>query len=323
MLQYLKNNKKLIHYIICAAFIFGMAYIPPMAPLTERGMAMLGVFIGAVYGWTTIGMLYPSMLALVGMGLELGMTTVLAASFGNPVIMMMVVMLVVMQMLNDTGATEVIAAKLMGNKLTLGRPWLFMGFFFLAVFICAVLNGIVALMLFMGFLRQICNTTGIPLRSKFTAVMGCGMVMCALNGQTSLPFYQGGLQYCATIAGMFQMQIPYAKWMLFFFFVGLLMIVFVVLTARFIIRVDVTPLKNLDPSIFGENKKFTRDQMIPISVFLLFVVILLITSFLPAANPLVVFLNKLTIFGQVAILACLMMLLKKFQKVTKYNYFVI
>ncbi|MBQ5368865.1 MAG: hypothetical protein IIU56_01450 [Peptococcaceae bacterium] len=56
MLGYLKNNKQLIHYIICAAFIFGMAYVPPFGMLTPRGMAMLGVFIGAIYGWTTIGM---------------------------------------------------------------------------------------------------------------------------------------------------------------------------------------------------------------------------------------------------------------------------
>jgi len=233
---------------------------------------------------------------------------------------MMVVMLVIMQLLNDTGATEVIAAKLMSNKLTLGKPWFFMGFFLLGVYVCAILNGIVALMLFMGFLRQICNTTGIPLRSKFTAVMGIGMIISGLLGQTSLPFYQGGLQYAATYSMMFQQPIPYAQWMIFFFIVGMLMIVFTVLTARFVVRVDVTPLKNLDPSIFGDNTKFTKDQMIPVGAFLLFVVILLATSFLPATNPIVVFLNELTIFGQVAILAGLLMLLKKEDGTPFFDY---
>ena len=320
MLQYLKNNKKLIHYIICAAFIFGMAYVPPFGMLTPRGMAMVGVFIGAIYGWTTIGMLYPSMLALVSMGIELGMNTVLAASFGSPMIMMMIVMLIIMQLLNDTGATEIIAQKIMTNKLTMGRPWMFMTLFLVAVFICSLLNPIVSIMLFMGFLRQICISTGMPLKSPFTAVMACGIVMAATVGQSSLPFYSGGIQYYATIMGMFQVQIPYAQWMIFFFFVGLMMVVFEVLAARFIIRLDVTKLKELDPAIFGEKKNFTKDQKIAISGFLLFVVMALLSSFLPATNPVAVYLNKLTIFGQTVIVAALLMLLKKDDGTAFFNF---
>ena len=320
MLQYLKNNKQLVHYIICAALIFGLAYVPPFGMLTERGMAMLGVFIGAVYGWSTIGMLYPSMLALVGMGLELGMTTVLAASFGSPTIMMMIVMLIVMQLLNDTGATEVIASKLMGNKLTMGRPWVFMTFFLIAVFICSMLNPIVALMLFMGFLRQVCVSTGMPLKSPFTAVMAIGMTMSALLGQATLPFLNAGIQYYATLMQMFQMQISYGKWIVFFAFVGLLMIVFIVLAARFVLRLDVSKLKEFDPSIFGEKKNFNKDQKIAMGAFLLFVAMALLSSFLPATNPIAVYLNKLTIFGQVVIVAGLLLLLKKEDGTPFFNF---
>ena len=320
MLSYLKNNKQLIHYIICAAIIFGLAYVPPFGMLTERGMAMLGVFIGAVYGWSTIGMLYPSMLALVGMGLELGMSTVLAASFGSPTIMMMIVMLIVMQLLNDTGATEIIASKLITNKLTMGRPWMFMALFLIAVFVCAIINPIVALMLFLGFLRQVCTSTGIPLRSPFTAVMAIGMTMSALLGQCSLPFYNAGIQYYATITAMFQLQIPYAQWIIFFFFVGMLMIIGVVFAAKFVLRLDVSKLKELDASVFGEAKSFNKDQKIAIGAFLLFVVMALSGSFLPATNPIAVYMNKLTIFGQVVIIAGLLLLLKKEDGTPFFNF---
>lgn len=320
MLQYYKNNKQLVHYIICAALIFGLAYVPPFGMLTERGMAMLGVFIGAVYGWSTIGMLYPSMLALVGMGLELGMTTVLAASFGSPTIMMMIVMLIVMQLLNDTGATEIIASKLITNKLTIGKPWMFMTLFLIAVYVCSLLNPIVALMLFLGFLRQVCNSTGIPLRSPFTAVMAIGMTMAALLGQCTLPFYNAGIQYYATITAMFQLQIAYVKWILFFFFVGMLMIIFVVLAARFVLRLDVSKLKNLDPAIFGEKKNFNKDQKISIAAFLLFVAMALLSSLLPPTNPVAAFLNQLTIFGQVVIVAGLLLLLKKEDGTPFFNF---
>ena len=320
MLQYLKNNKQLVHYIICAAFIFGLAYVPPFGMLTERGMAMLGVFIGAVYGWSTIGMLYPSMLALVGMGLELGMDTVLAASFGTPMIMMMIVMLIIMQLLNNTGATEIIASKLITNKLTMGRPWMFMTLFLIAVYVCSLINPIVALMLFMGFLRQVCVSTGIPLRSPFTAVMAIGMAMSALLGQCSLPFYNAGIQYYATISAMFQLQISYVQWIIFFFFVGLLMIVGVVFAAKFVLRLDVSKLKDLDATVFGEAKSFNKDQKIAIGAFLLFVVMALSGSFLPPTNPVAVLMNKLTIFGQVVIIAGLLLLLKKEDGTPFFNF---
>lgn len=320
MLGYLKNNKQLIHYIICALLIFGLAYVPPFGMLTPRGMAMLGVFIGAVYGWSTIGMLYPSMLALVGMGLELGMSTVLAASFGTPMIMMMIVMLIIMQLLNDTGATEIIASKLITNKLTMGRPWMFMTLFLIAVFVCSIINPIVALMLFMGFLRQVCVSTGIPLRSPFTAVMAIGMTMAALLGQCSLPFYNAGIQYYATIGAMFQLQIPYLQWIIFFFFVGLLMIVGVIFAAKFVLRLDVSKLKDLDATVFGEAKSFNKDQKIAIGAFLLFVVMALSGSFLPPTNPVAVLMNKLTIFGQVVIIAGLLLLLKKEDGTPFFNF---
>jgi sodium-dependent dicarboxylate transporter 2/3/5 len=115
-------------------------------------------------------------------------------------------------------------------------------------------------------------------------------------------------------------QIPYAQWMIFFFFVGMLMVVFEVLAARFIIRLDVTKLKELDPAIFGEKKNFTKDQKIAISGFLLFVVMALLSSFLPATNPVAVYLNKLTIFGQTVIVAALLMLLKKDDGTAFFNF---
>lgn len=319
-MRYLINNKKLVHYIITIILLFGFAYIPPIAPLTETGMAMLGVFIGAVYGWSTIGMLFPSLLALVAMGLELGMTTVLAASFGNPVIMMMILMLVVMNLLTETGATEVIASMFLTNKLSLGKPWRFMALFFFAVFVCSIVNPIISIMLFMAFLRQICISLDIPLKSPFTAIFAIGIALSALLGQTCLPFYNAGLSYSVTYASMFGTQISYAKWIFYFILMGIVIILATVFVARFIIRIDVSKLKELNPEIFGEKKKFTTEQKIPIGAFLIFVLIILISSFLPQDNPLVAFFTKLTIFGQVAIIAAALMLLYKEDGAPYFNF---
>lgn len=51
-----------IHYVIVVALSFGFAYLPPFAALTPYGMGILGSFLGAIWGWLTIGMLWPSLL---------------------------------------------------------------------------------------------------------------------------------------------------------------------------------------------------------------------------------------------------------------------
>lgn len=51
-----------IHYIITAIIIFGFRFLPNFGPVTDDGMVLLGAFIGAVYGWSFINMLWPSIL---------------------------------------------------------------------------------------------------------------------------------------------------------------------------------------------------------------------------------------------------------------------
>ena len=51
-----------IHYIITAIIIFGFRFLPNFGPVTDEGMVLLGAFIGAVYGWSFINMLWPSIL---------------------------------------------------------------------------------------------------------------------------------------------------------------------------------------------------------------------------------------------------------------------
>lgn len=309
MLAYFTRNKKLIHYLITALFLFGFAYIPPISPITETGMAMLGIFIGAVYGWTTLSMLWPSLMALVAMGLHIGMMPVLGASFGNPIILMMLIMLPVMALMNETHATETIAIAFVSNKLTLGRPWMLLILFFLGAYVSSIINSIVATMLFMGFIRQICISLDIPLKSSFTAVLAIGVALGALIGNIVVPFYSGGLSLTATYTAMFGTTIPYFKWFIFFISAGVLVIFMYVLIIRFIFRLDVSKLKDLDPTLFGEKKAWTLEQKMAMGAFLVFIMIASVSSFLPPTIAIGAFLAKLTIFGQIALVAGVLMLM--------------
>lgn len=69
----------MIHYLVVVAFCFYFRFIPGFAGITPLGMGILGTFIGAIYGWMTIGNFWPSIVALMAIGLSIGMNQMLTA----------------------------------------------------------------------------------------------------------------------------------------------------------------------------------------------------------------------------------------------------
>ena len=65
-----------IHYVVVVAFVFLFRFVPGVAGITSLGMGILGSFIGAIYGWITIGMFWPSIITLAGIGLSVGMNQI-------------------------------------------------------------------------------------------------------------------------------------------------------------------------------------------------------------------------------------------------------
>ena len=102
-----QKKVNIIHYIIVAAFCLLFRFIPGFAGITPLGMGILGSFIGAIYGWITIDMLWPSLMALCGVGLSIGMNQMLAASFGNMAVVALVLCMGVLGISMTTGAFNI------------------------------------------------------------------------------------------------------------------------------------------------------------------------------------------------------------------------
>ena len=70
----------IIHYAVVFALCFLFRFLPPIGQITPYGMGILGTFIGAIYGWSTIGMAWTSLMCLVGIGWSIGANQMIAAS---------------------------------------------------------------------------------------------------------------------------------------------------------------------------------------------------------------------------------------------------
>lgn len=307
-----KFDVKWIHYAITAILVFGSQFLPQIGPVTPLGGAVLGTFIGVIYGWTFLDMIWPSIIGLIGLGYAVGMSPVLAASFGSPVMALMFVTFAMVTMLQETELTNVIAKLFVANRFTKGRPWMFFFFFLLGCYVCVQINLFVCIILMTGILLDLCKKVGIKPFTPIPAVLLLGMVLSVQVGQIAMPFRGTSLTLVGAYSAMTGGQMPdFLQYMAFVIPLGILMLVFYTLICRFVFRIDVTLLKNIPDDAFGNQDKMTKDQKIALFFLCFTIVMLLATSILPKTWGITIFLTKITMFGQAGIVALVYMLVKK------------
>lgn len=306
---YLMNNKKLVHYAITMVLMFGFGVLPPIEPITPYGMQVLGVFLGAVYGWTTLNMLWPSLIGLVALGVQIGMTDVLARSIGTAPIAMLFIIYVLMGFMEECGATKVMATAILTNKLTNDRPWIFVFLMFFGAYACAQIQPIVAILLFLDFLRQVCNIFDIKKPSIFSILMALGIALGAMMGQLPFPFLNAGLTFNSAYQSMTNTILPTNEYVLFNIPMHLVLLIAYTTLMKFVFKVDLSKLQNISSDVFGEKELLTAMQKISFLGIGAFLLLALGAAFLPREWAVIVFLNKLTIFGQIGIVVSILMIL--------------
>ena len=65
-----------VHTCICLLIMFGFGQMAPFGPLTPLGMNLIGIFLGILYGWIFIEIVWPSLAGLLALMLIGGMKPV-------------------------------------------------------------------------------------------------------------------------------------------------------------------------------------------------------------------------------------------------------
>ena len=315
------RNKKIIHYLITLIVMFGFGYLPAPAPITPYGMKIAGVFLGAVYGWTVLNMLWPSLLGLIALGFHVGMTSVLQNSFGSPIIVMLLIIYVLLGLLEECGATKVLAKAFISNRLTSGRPWIFVYLMFVGTYACAQIHPFVAILLFIGFTQQVCRIFKIDLPSKFSMLMALGIAIASMLGQITFPFLNTGLVFNASYQAMAGAALSASTYVTFMIPLHLVLMLIYTVIMKVVCRLDLRPLKNITAETFGEKVPLTEEQKIALIGTAVFLLMALGAAFLPQSWLITNVLNRLTIFGLVGLVVLVLMLVfpKSGQALVNYS----
>ena len=303
------NKMTYVHCAIVFVLAFFFRFVPPIGQITPYGMGILGTFITAIYGWSTIGMVWPSFICLTAIGISVGPNAMIAAGF-NATILAMIFVFLLMALLEETGATTWLVNTILGSKVTMGKPWLTLFLLFVAAFIGGILNSMVMAVVFVGVFTTLCKNLNMQPFTKLPTCLMLGTALSLLMGQISIPVMGNALMIMATYNAMFPEPLNLLKYMAFMIPMAFLMLATFVVIMRFILRVDVTPLKNFDPAMFGGTQKATRDMKLAIMFFVIYMVLVVVSSVSALGAP-AVFLGKFGMFGIIAMVICVMMLMKK------------
>ena len=300
-----------VHYIVTAIIIFSGHFLPVMAPLTREGTVLMTSFIGAIYGWSFINMIWPGLVAIISMGLNLGMANVFAAGFGNVMTWQVMFIFMCVGLLNEHKVIEALSAFFLTRRFTQGRPWILINTILITAFLCGMLNGMGTLIIYLSFVFTTCEMLNIEPYSKFATSMGVGLSLACAIAQITLPFKSTGLTFLVAWRGITDLEVDNVAFMVVAISIAIYVLFMYTLVMRFVIRVDVAPLKNFEPDAFDlKFEGVNTEQKIALGVFAIAIVLLMIPSIFPTTWKAIEVIKNLTVVGQVLIPVLIFMVIR-------------
>ncbi len=297
-----KRDLHYLHHIIVLLVIFGAHIFPTFGTVTREGVVILGSFIGAVYGWSTINLLWPSIIAIFSVGLVKGMNAMVAASLGNGTTWMLMLFFIIIGYLNNNNIPNSLSNFIMTRKVFSKNPYLLFFGFFIGAYICAFLSSMVAVIFFCTVAFSACEVAGVKPHTKTPTLLGIGIVIAALMMTITIPFKSTGLMVTSAWAATSGIQISYLTWLAVSFFISILVMVLYLIICIVVFRIDATPFKGMDNETLGiKFEGFTKQQKIGFYILLWVIADILCASILPADFIMTKFLTQIGLFGQVLI----------------------
>ena len=302
-----KRSSYPLHFIIMLALMFCFRFIPPPGSVTPYGMAVLGIFIGLIYGWTFINLLIPSLCGAVVLATtDYGTCTdIFVAMFSNSTVLMMLLGVLAFTMVQLSGAGDWLIGKLLSLKIVKKSPIMLLEIFLL-IFYIGNNTGLVwflyfALMPMMGEMFAKC---GYAKGDKLIYFFYAGCLLAGQTGMCLFPFRGWSLMTSGTMMQLAHVSVPYNTYM------GLMLILTVVemMTLPLLMklcRCDFSKLAEVDiTTVFPiADKKITLQQKLALLSTVAFVAIVVITSMFANQAAVLGWLNnKIGVLGFMAIL---------------------
>ena len=298
-----KSTMYYVHSLIGLAIMFGFGLLDPFQPVTPLGMKVLGTFLGLIYLWSFVEILWPSLLGMLALCMigYAPMPVILRKSFGDVVPILAFFAMILFGAIQHYGVTKYISRWFLTRKIINGRPVMFSFVFMYTTYVIAALsaNILPALLFMWAVLYGVLQDVGYKRGDRYTAVMVVGTMFGAISGQAAKPFTGSALMIVSAFEKVAKMQIDYLPYMLFGFITSSLGVIVYALLIKFVFRPDMSKIANISVERFEKDKLPPMDlrQKIYFASLFGYLGLILLPSILPKNLALVKFLTTMGPWG--------------------------
>ncbi len=310
-----KKNPALYYLIVivCVAIMFLGKYVTPFAPeITPVGMGVLGVFVGVVILWSSVGgSIWPSILAIVALACTgyCDINTAISSSLGAFMVFNILCVCAMTSALTASGADQKMARWLITRKLWIGKPYLFTFVFLFAFFlISSVTFALAMIFICWTILRKMAEEVGVSMRHPYFVVMTIYAVVATSLGEFVIPVKGWQYALCNIFGKIAGAPANIGLYILVTFIIGIVLMIIMVATMKPLFKVDFTPIANYRPENVDKSQyRLNGAQLTILIVLILSMLLSIFTNFLKGDGAFATAMTTLGlpgIFGLAMVLLC-------------------
>lgn len=310
------NTKMIIHFIISCAFCFLFRFLPPFGSLTPYGMAVLGIFIGMVYGWcvSANNLIWPALLGMIALGLtDYGTcANVMANAFASDSLVLTIMGLLFVACLQESGLTDYLAKKLLTIPAMQGHPWIFtLVLIMVPGLLSQEINAMVVVLIMFSMYGSIFQQAGYKKGDLYPAFLIMGLMIGVCIHASWFPF-KGFPLLTMAVANPAGITFDHVAWMATVIPSALIAQGAWVLIMRIFPGVDASKMSSMNLEALGGNEKTTMTKMQK-AVLIALVANLtgcILISFLGGSVGWRAYVSKFGVYGWVMLILVLCMIIK-------------
>ena len=261
-----------VHLIIGLLIMIGFPQLGPFEPITETGMWVAGILLGMVYLWSTIDNIWPSILGLMLFALYSGflgedvtgynaVKSVFLNAIGGDIVITVILSMVLFGAVEHAGCTKYLARFFLSRKIITGRPYVFLFIlFFCSYFIAGFTIPVAALLILWPLTFEALGTFGYTSKDKIYWIATFGIYFAAALGQPMFPFKGAALVITGVFTSASSIPVSYAGYIIYNLSFSIIMMVLFLLFVKFILRPDITKMRNVNP------EQFTKTPLPPMNI---------------------------------------------------------
>lgn len=259
-------------------------------------MAFLGAFIGIVYGWITVGLLWPSIFGMIAIGMTgfMSVSDALASGFGANNTLVVIMAMGLLGVLDSAGVTEWLALKIVGSQAGRSSSWKLVFLIMAATWVLVAFTcSWQVLFVIWSIFYKIVKANNVE-KGPFTEYVVATVVVVSIIAGQVIPYAPQCVVMTSAFTGAGGSTvsfIPYFVWMTVISWIIMLIWLFM---GKRILKLKAPELDNTKVE---KVSPLTTYQKVVLTLFAAFLLCLVCASILPSSWPVVAFLNGLGVKG--------------------------